>query len=145
MHGVLQGFGQDSIPHSEKTSYARKIGKYLPGTFDFNAVSRLKKTKKQNRIKNCRLLHFQASYSILLQCDRWKKIKKRTYGDNYANIFLTSCNELVRVHTKFFICFEDISWKKILKGLKDIFWILKPFFWKTSRFIHEILLNYIKD
>ena len=46
MHGVLQGFGQDSIPHSEKTSYARKIGKYLPGTFDFNAVSRLKKTKK---------------------------------------------------------------------------------------------------
>ena len=70
MHGVLQGFGQDSIPHSEKTSYARKIGKYLPGTFDFNAVSRLKKTKKQNRIKNCRLLHFQASYSILLQCDR---------------------------------------------------------------------------
>ena len=46
MHGVLQGFGQDPIPHLKKTSYARKIGKYLPGTFDFNAVSRLKKTKK---------------------------------------------------------------------------------------------------
>ena len=50
MHGVLQGFGQDSIPHFKKTSYARKIGTYLPGTFHSDAVSRLKrqKTKKQN-------------------------------------------------------------------------------------------------
>ena len=64
MHGVLQGFGQNSIPHLKKTSYARQIGTYLPGTFHFNAVSRLKQNKRR------RLLHFQASYSILLQCDR---------------------------------------------------------------------------
>ena len=42
MHGVLQGFGQDPIPHLKKTSYARKIGTHLPGTFHSNAVSRLK-------------------------------------------------------------------------------------------------------
>jgi hypothetical protein len=50
MHGVLQGFGQDSIPHLKKTSYARKIGTYLPGTFHSDAVSRLKRKKtKQNK------------------------------------------------------------------------------------------------
>jgi len=51
MHGVLQGFGQDSIPHLKKTSYARKIGKYLQRTFHFNAVSRLKKDKNKSDTK----------------------------------------------------------------------------------------------
>ncbi len=50
MHGVLQGFGQDSIPHFKKTSYARKIGTYLPGTFHSDAVSRLKRQKQKNKM-----------------------------------------------------------------------------------------------
>ena len=60
MHGVLQGFGQDSIPHSEKTSYARKIGKYLPGTFHFNAVSRLKKDKKTKQNQKLSIVAFSS-------------------------------------------------------------------------------------
>ena len=84
MHGVLQGFGQNSIPHLKKTSYARQIGTYLPGTFHFNAVSRLK--TKQKDVDCCIF-----KLPTLFYCN----VMKRTFDDkttcSYADdIFLTS-------------------------------------------------------
>ena len=71
MHGVLQGFGQNSIPHLKKTSYARQIGTYLPGTFHFNAVSRLK--TKQKDVDCCIF-----KLPTLFYCN---VMKKRTFDD----------------------------------------------------------------
>ena len=78
MHGVLQGFGQDSIPHLKKTSYARKIGTYLPGTFHSDAVSRLKRKKTKQTKQNVDCCIFKLP--TLFYCNVMDE-KKRTFDD----------------------------------------------------------------
>ena len=79
MHGVLQGFGQDSIPHFKKTSYARKIGTYLPGTFHSDAVSRLERKKdKTKQNVDCCIFKLPTLFYCNVMDEREKK---RTFDD----------------------------------------------------------------